>query len=497
MRRSAVVAAILAGLIGTRASADPFQNLAQRLDRYDAAAAAAPANRGAAAIRRTSATGMPARSPARMAQTPPARVPASRMQPPAQSAPPEQVQPVPMGDAGYGEFAPGETWEEGGGYYEGGYEGDYYDGGCDSCGGGGCGSCCGDCGWFPPGFWARAEYLAFWVRGANTPPLVTTSPEGTPVGQAGVLPNADILFGNERINTAARSGGRFTLGYWCDPCETLGIEDSFFFVGNGNQAYSNSSSGDPILARPFFNTDSGENDAVLIAFPAIVVGSIDITSSRNIYSNDLRLRRGLYADCCRRFDVLAGYRYFYLGEGLHIRTDTTSLGGTEPPVGTTFAVQDLFNTQNNFNGGQLGFNYQMYRGCWTLDVLASVALGGVSQRVRINGSTVITPPDEDPVTNEGGILALASNSGQHDRTVFGVLPELQVNLRYQWTPLWRVSFGYTFMALTNVVRPGDQISLDLDPAQFPPGQAGTFPQFTFQNSDVWVQGLSVGIETNF
>jgi hypothetical protein len=282
-----------------------------------------------------------------------------------------------------------------------------------------------------------------------------------------------------------------------DPCETLGIENTFFFIGGDSDGYSASSSGTPILARPFFNVDSGQNDAILLAYPSVVVGAINITSSRQVLSNEINLRRALYNDCCRRLDILAGYRYMRLAESLDIATNTTSIDSTVIEAGTQFAIQDQFDTTNNFNGGQLGVNYQIIGGCWTLDLLGKVALGGVSQQARINGSTVVTPPGEAPISNTGGILALDSNIGNHKQTVFGVVPEFNVNLRYQWTPLWRLNVGYTFMALTNVLRPGDQIDLDIDPNQFPPGVPGTFPVFAFNESDVWLQGINLGVECNF
>jgi hypothetical protein len=387
---------------------------------------------------------------------------------------PEPSGPEPSGELG---IYPGDgMWEEpmGGGCYE---------------------PCCQRCGVF----WGRAEYLLWWVRGAHIPPLVTTSPDGTPVGIAGVLPAAQILFGNDRINTDVNSGGRFTLGYWCDPCETLGIEDTFFFLGGGDDSFFAASAGSPILARPFFNTQTSAQDALLIAYPNIVIGSISVTSDQTIVGNEVNLRRGLYADCCRRIDVLAGYRFFHLAEGLHVSSNTTAgPQATDPPPGTNFVTKDLFDTRSQFNGGQVGVNWQFTNGCWTFDVLAKLALGGVSQRVVINGSTVITPPDEDPSFNEGGVLALASNSGNHNRTRFGVMPELGLNARYHWSPLWTVSVGYTFIGLTNVVRPGDQIDLRIDPDQLPPPiDSGTFPAFAFKDSDLWLQGINFALECCF
>lgn len=500
MRRLAIVFAIVGLSVSARAWADPFENLSNSLEHYDrqlAKRGPAPARTepAAAAEQPSQVRQASAQVPMRQQYRRPSNVsagPVRQMQRPvrqtqatvrqAQAATREEVQPEPMPQEQFlqsgGDYYPGEVWEEP-------MMGDCSDG---SCGMG--------CGWCTPGFWGRAEYLMWWVRGAYVPPLVTTSPQGTPVGQAGVLPNADILFGDQEINDRGRSGGRFTIGYWFDPCETLGIENTFFFIGGDNDGYTASSSGDPILARPFFNVDSGDDDAIVIAYPQVVVGGINITSNRQIYSNELNLRRSLYSDCCRRIDILAGYRYMRLSEGLDIYTNTTSLESST--LGTQFAIEDHFNTGNNFNGGQIGVNLQLYRGCWTIDLLGKIALGGVSQQAKINGSTVITPVDDDIQTYDAGILALGSNSGQFNQTVFGAIPEFGVNLRYQWTPLWRVNVGYTFMALTNVLRPGDQIDLNLDPDQFPPVEDdGTSPAFSFNESDIWLQGINLGIECNF
>src|SRR5262245_33785998 len=70
------------------------------------------------------------------------------------------------------------------------------------------------------------EYLLWWQRGLRLPPLVTTSPVGTPREQAGVLgqPGTRILFGNSREDDNPLSGARFTLGYWLNCEHTVGIE---------------------------------------------------------------------------------------------------------------------------------------------------------------------------------------------------------------------------------------------------------------------------------
>ena len=348
------------------------------------------------------------------------------------------------------------------------------------------------------GFWGRAEYLYWWVRGAATPPLVTTSPPGTSQTDAGVLPNATTLFGGDNVNTTGRSGGRFTLGYWFNNCSQMGVDATFLFLGAVTQEYFNNSNGDPILARPFFNTQTGEQDANLIAFPGIVTGRVDVLATSRVNGGDVNLRRVMYADCWTRFEVLAGYRYFSLAEGLNINTNTTSIDPQSPvPVGTTFSIFDSFSTRNNFNGGQLGLNAQMINGCWTVDLLAKLAIGSTTQHVAINGGTTVTVPEVAPVNNTGGILALGSNIGSYQRSMFSVLPEFSGNLRYQMTPLWRLNLGYTLMLLTNVARPGDQIDTNLDPNQFPPSLGGSQPTFTFHDTSLWLQGINFGIECNF
>ncbi len=380
-----------------------------------------------------------------------------------------------------GQFYEGPEWDDG-----------YSDGYCNDC----CDDCC-DYGPMP-GFWGRAEYLYWWVRGADTPPLVTTSPNGTPRDEAGILPAATVLFGDERVNQSGRSGGRFTLGYWFNCCELTGIDTSYFFLGDVNQQYSNSSSGNPILARPFFNVITELQDAQLIAFPGVVTGSINVNADSRVYGGDVNLRRMLVADCWKRFDVLAGYRYFGISEGLGISTNTTSIDPQSIiEVGTTFAISDQFSTRNTFNGGQIGINAQMINGCWTLDLLAKLALGSNAQTVRINGNTLRTLPDGAAADFEGGILALPSNIGSYHRNQFAVLPEFGADLRYQLTPLWRLNLGYTLMVVTNVVRPGDQIDLNVDTNQFPPGTPGSQPRFTFVDSDLWLQGINFGVECNF
>lgn len=461
--RSLAAAIALLFITCATAMAGPFDELSNRLDAYEEQVARRPAK-----------------------ATPPAKPrAAARQSAPSRERLVNHIEPVPETS----EFVDGGGWEEG------------FDthGGVGDCGG--CGSCdaCGACGWgcSPFGFYARAEYLAWWVRGSNTPPLVTTSPTGTLPGAAGVLPNATVLFGNERINEQGRSGGRFTFGYWFNECQPIAIEDTFLFLGNAGDSYTNSSDGTPIIARPFFNTEQNRQDSVLVAYPGIVTGSIDVSSTSRVWGNEVNLRRAMYLDDCKRIDLLVGWRYFQLNESLNIQENKTSIDPSSPvPVGTQFNILDQFGTKSQFNGGQVGIRAQYFNCRWRLDLAGKLALGGMSQQATIQGSTTVN--SEPP--SDGGILALPSNSGTHQQTKFAVLPEFATTLNYELGECWNVSLGYTLLVVTNVLRPGDQINTDVDPRQFPPPAAGgpfTAPWFKFNDSDIWLQGISVGLERTF
>ena len=66
--------------------------------------------------------------------------------------------------------------------------------------------------------WGQFDYLAWWAKGNPLPALVTTSPLGTPLGSAGVLPegpSTSILFGNQLIDTQCAAVVGFSLAIGC------------------------------------------------------------------------------------------------------------------------------------------------------------------------------------------------------------------------------------------------------------------------------------------
>lgn len=352
-------------------------------------------------------------------------------------------------------------------------------------------------------FWVRGEYLLWWVCGDHVPALITTSPTGTPVAAAGVQgqPGTRVVFGDQDPNSGARSGGRLVLGAWLDPEQTWGVEARFFMLESQSHGLTVASPGDPILARPFFNTLSGLLDAELVAFPGILQGSATVASrSSYLIGADASLRANLYSleDDWGGFqiDLLGGYRYLDLAESLAV---LENLGTTNPagpaPLGTAFVISDRFATHNQFHGGQLGLAAVLSSGSWSVGVQGKVGLGETSEVLNVAGASTLILPGAVPNLQTGGLLALVSNIGRHHHTAFSCIPELEVNLGYQLTANWRITVGYTLLYWTGVIRPGDQVDRAVNPNLLPPVLlvGDQRPIAEFQRSTLTAQGLTVGL----
>lgn len=407
------------------------------------------------------------------------------------------------------------------GYYEPGYDVGVSSS-CDSCGGGGCDSCSvsGDfcqgcnaphrfCLCFPSHGWVHAEYLAWHNEGMRIPALLTTSLPGTARENAGVLgaPGTSVLFGNGTYMDDAQSGFRIRFGFWLANFPGLGVEGEYTGLGDQTETFFADSTGDPILGRPFFNARDGQQDAELVAFPDVVTGTALVTVNSQFEGAAFRFRRQVCCSsgCCfsqihcksvpysTRWEATLGYRHWALSESILIYEELQMQGNQPGEI----RVADQFDTRNLFNGAEIGMLWAGRRGCWSLDTLIRIGIGNVNQTVTIGGATRIR---ENGATTQydNGFLALSSNSGTYSQNKAVLIPEIGVTLGYQLTKRLRATIGYSAVYWGNVVRPGDQIDLDVNPNLLPP-EVTPFtgperPQFAFHETDYLVQGLSLGAE---
>jgi hypothetical protein len=356
--------------------------------------------------------------------------------------------------------------------------------------------------------WATGEYLLWWQKDSPLPPLVTTSPATS----AGVLgqPGTTILFGGSGLDQGAFSGGRIAVGAWLDDCQTVGLEADFFFLDSRSQSFNASSSGapgSPVLARPFINNPSCNQDAELVSFPGVLAGSVHVAESSRLWGAGANGICNLCSECscgCRyRVDLQAGFRYLRLDENLGIAENLVTLAGSSAPAGTTFAVVDRFDTRNQFYGGQLGVQAEIGRGNLFVKMSGLLALGDTHSTLNTNGTTVITLPGSLPQTLPGGLLALPTNSGRFHQDRFSVAPQLEIDVGYQVTDHVRVFMGYSFLYWGDVLRPGNQIDPVINPTQVPstlgPGTliGAARPAVLLKESDYWAQGLNFGVTIQF
>jgi hypothetical protein len=328
-----------------------------------------------------------------------------------------------------------------------------------------------------------------------------------------------VLFGGSSLLTGLRSGGRLRFGTWLNCCETVGIEAEYFSLPQATQTFSASSdgTGNPILARPFFNIApitpgvAPGNDSELVSYPGMLAGTVSVRATSRLDGAGLRMVfRGCCSQWCEPGDCevpvlnrsvqttyFLGTRYLRLAEGLQINENLTSLLPANPG---TFSIFDQFNTENTFVGLDMGGTWTFQQNRWSMEVMPRLALGGTQQEVRIDGSTRATVGGVTTAA-AGGLLTQSSNIGIWNRTIFSFVPEIDLTLGYQLTQRLRLIGGYSLLAWTGVARPGDQIDTSVNPTLIPlsglPVSGPSRPEFNYHSTTLVVQGFNFGLDLRF
>ena len=355
----------------------------------------------------------------------------------------------------------------------------------------------------PSRVWGGIEYLMWWNKERTIPHLVTTSPGTVAPAAGGVLgqPNTTTLFGNQVIGDDDESGYRFTGGFWLNDSQTVGIGGSYAELDTQVENYSNASTGNPVLARPFFNLDPGVNaeDALLVAFPTVSEGGINAQTSLDVYTADLFMRYLLYSGYCNRVDLIAGYHHTEVEDDILVSHNITSVDGTtHGPVGTVIDSFDRFTVDNSFDGGEIGLRSEANDGRLTWSLLTKISFGNMRQRVTIDGSTTTTLGAAS-ATNNYGLLALPSNIGVYERDEFSIVPELNVGVAYNITSSLSASIGYSVVYWSDIYYASQVIDTTINPTQVTGGLVGTnAPVFSWADSkSFWTQGLNFGLHGRF
>jgi hypothetical protein len=351
-------------------------------------------------------------------------------------------------------------------------------------------------------FWVGADFVMAWFRGQNVPPLVTTSPAGTAQTSAGILgqPTTGTLFGGA-LNEQMRYGFRLGAGYWFTPQKDFGVEVGFSMLESQASTFGFTSDGTTILARPFTDANTGLPQAQLVAFPGNSSGSVfGRVGSGNLYEAHIDFVERITDTPFAQLDGLVGYRFYRYDEGLSVQQNVLPTGPDFAP-GTQIVTSDGFNTTNEFHGVDLGLRTRF---CWeslTVTLLGKIAVGHLDQRVNINGNTVTSVPGASSVVQNGGLFALSSNIGTHDRHEWTTMPEIGINLNWQLNPNVQVRLGYSVLFLEHVGRVGDQVPNVINPNLLPnsttAGTGPNSPTFSFIHNDISIQSINLGLIFSF
>src|SRR5262245_52423895 len=301
-------------------------------------------------------------------------------------------------------------------------------------------------------FWVGGEFLVWYSKQDSVGvPLLTTGPAGSfgILGQTGVVPVAGL----SEINYGGANGARVTAGAGITGLG-VGLETTGFILEKKTTVHTFGSdlTGTPTLARPVINSNTGAETSSLVASPGAFQGSAEVRSSNQLWGAEANIVRGKFAIHCLSADVILGFGYIALEESLTISQQSTLLpGGTSgfnggvvnPPA--TLGIADHFATRNQFYGGQIGTQAELHLGNVFIYSMAKIALGGQNESIRIVGASSLSTPGTPTQVVNGGLLALASNSGTTSRNAFAYIPEVNVNVGYQFGKHLRVYAGYTFL----------------------------------------------------
>ena len=363
-----------------------------------------------------------------------------------------------------------------------------------------------------PKFWFRPDVLLWDTKAAPLPqPIVTLGSTADALPGALGQPGTQVVVGGGNVNFGYVGGIRLETGVWLDERRIVGLEAGYFVLIQQSRELSNQSDlfGNPVIARPTIDARSGAEGAYLDSFPGQFVGGVNVILRSEFQGANLDSVLNLVQTNCLRLDGLLGFRYLSLAESLNIYDQSTDfLGGNRTfggaPVGTfdVLAPFDSFRVTNSFYGGSGGARVYYARGRWYFSALGKAALGTVQQRATVTGSTTYTDQHGTQTTLPGGILATTANMGSYYQSPHAVAPEGQFNLGYQMTPSVTVRIGYSFIYLSNVARPGNQVnrvtSANLVPSDPAFGAASPNPPaFQFHTSTYWAQGLNLGCDVRF
>lgn len=334
-----------------------------------------------------------------------------------------------------------------------------------------------------PRVWAGLDYLLWFVKSAPLPVPVATRTTAAGQNPTIGLPGTEILYGGGDVGFPALSGVRSNIGAWLGGDGQLGLEVSGFALEQkANGFYSAAPPGSNVAyGFPFLN---GNTESVLaISGGTFIGGGILAQNTLQLWGVGANALYNLQRTSNWELTAIGGFQHLNLSERFAL-TGTSLINVPQVFTGT-FNQSDSFQARNQFYGANLGGKLTRTSGPVSVSLLAQVALGTNYEVVNVNGVNVGTVNNAPPVVTPGGIYAQSTNIGRYERDRFCAVPGINLTAGYEFLPGLRGTIGYSFMYMSDVARPGDQID-----RVFITGSRPTMP---FQHTDFFAHGLNFGL----
>ena len=257
-----------------------------------------------------------------------------------------------------------------------------------------------------------------------------------------------MIMGGNDVDLGVRQGGRFTLGRWFDPQQTVGFEGNYFFLGSASDSQSAIALGGPAastLMLPFFDV-TGALTGGTPGQGAVAGSGPHLQCSRRTERSvhharqPLRSKRiagGLRLRCVQRDQVgTLPVRYAVwlpLVEprrkaGFHDHQRNGQLGPGTRRVQRERLVRDEQQLLRWAARAASRIRSRRRFGRLARRILLSrpflLGLGDTAERININGASQTNIGTHTTVVNyAGGVFAQPSNMGNYDANHFAVVPE--------------------------------------------------------------------------
>jgi Putative beta barrel porin-7 (BBP7) len=356
-------------------------------------------------------------------------------------------------------------------------------------------------------YWLSMESLLWFGQKRQTPPLITTAPQGV----LPTLPGATTVFGGgDGIDSGILPGYSLSGGKYLDCCQKYGVGGRVFGIFQNTQSRTlasqdgSTSIGIPLFnlgGLPIANQGTGVEDAFLVAYrdqnnTLVSHGTVTARADLNMIGAEASGYMLLGRSSDHRVDLVSGYTYNKLKDSVTVTSSVTDdFTGNLIPNGTVFNTNDLFETNNQFHGAHIGLLSSVVHKRITLSTLAKVSFGNMSETVGIRG--FLTREFNGSTTFPGGIFAQPSNIGEYTRNRFAFLPEMRVKMGYALSDCLQLTTGYSFMYWSSVALAGNQMDRTIDFSQGLAGPAATRPAFSFVESGYWMHGVDLGLTMTY